>query len=93
MTRVDALAALFTAKPNTWIDGRELSQHAGCYAWRTRISDLRRPPFNWRIVNRQRRVRRTDGGEFVISEYRFEAPESRDREEAADGVSAPPAAM
>lgn len=35
MTRVDRLAAYFTAWPDRWIDGRELGTIAGVYAWRS----------------------------------------------------------
>ena len=69
-TRTERLAAFFLARPQVWIDGQELSSIAGAYAWRTRASELRRPPFNMQIENRQRRVRR-DGRAFVISEYRY----------------------
>ena len=37
----DAVASFFRGYPNTWIDGMELSRIAGCYAWRTRISECR----------------------------------------------------
>ena len=60
------LAALFKSKPGVWIDGRQLATVAGTYGWRTRVSDLRRPPFNFTIENRQRRK-----GRQVVSEYRL----------------------
>jgi hypothetical protein len=63
---VERLAALFQANPGCWIDGRELARVAGYAAWRTRISDLRRPPFSLVIENRQRR-----GEAFTVSEYRL----------------------
>jgi hypothetical protein len=65
------VAALFHAEPNVWIDGRTLSTIAGCYGWRTRVSDCRRQ-FGMRIVNRQRRVKKADGSSYVVSEYRYE---------------------
>lgn len=69
MSLVENLAAFFQDKPNEWIDGRRLS-FAGSYAWRTRVSNLRKPPFNMTIENR---VRRIDDGtdQFTISEYRY----------------------
>lgn len=60
------LAVFLRARPNQWIDGRELATIAGAYGWRTRVSDLRRPPYSLTIENRQRRHKR-----HVISEYRF----------------------
>jgi len=71
ITHVEALAQFLRRQPNIWVDGREFGAIGGCYGWRTRLSDLRRPPFNMRIANRQRRVR-VDGREFIVSEYRFE---------------------
>jgi len=67
---VERLAGLFRSRPGVWIDGRALAPIAGAYAWRSRISDLRRAPFRMRIDNRQRRVRH-DGRAIVVSEYRF----------------------
>ena len=34
----DVLAAFFKARPNQWIDGKELATVAGGYAWRSRCS-------------------------------------------------------
>jgi hypothetical protein len=90
-SRVAQLAAFFETQPDVWIDGRRLASIAGAYAWRTRAAELRRPPFNMRIVNRQRRVE-VDGEKFVVSEYQFQQ-EERTREGAASGVSPSPAAM
>lgn len=67
---IERLAAFFRAHPDTWIDGRDLGLVAGSYAWRTRVSNLRRPPFAMVIENRQRRVRGPDGP-HVVSEYRY----------------------
>lgn len=67
-TMADLLQALFYAGPDTWIDGRELAQHGGCYAWRSRLSDLRKRGMV--IENRQRRTR-SRSGEYVVSEYRW----------------------
>src|SRR5262245_27400703 len=68
-SRSGRLADLFIAKPDIWIDGRDLANVAGAYAWRSRVADIRKPPFNLRIVNRQRRVKTDGGSTFVISEY------------------------
>lgn len=68
---IDRLAAFFRSHPDVWIDGRELALEGGSYAWRTRVSNLRRPPYGMVIENRQRRVHRPDGSQFVVSEYRF----------------------
>lgn len=59
------LAAFFKAHRGEWVDGRRL-EFAGRYAWRTRLSNLRRAPFNLTIENRQRKV---DG--YTVSEYRL----------------------
>jgi hypothetical protein len=71
MTLVERLARFLAERPNVWHDGRDLGTIAGSYAWRTRISDLRRPPFNMAIENRQRHVRQPDGTTYTVSEYRF----------------------
>ena len=70
MTLCTRLAEYFRRFPNTWIDGRALSHVAGSYAWRTRVSDLRKPPFNMAIENRQAK-HRTERGPYVVSEYRY----------------------
>jgi hypothetical protein len=69
-SRTELLAEFFRAHPNVWIDGRRLGELAGGYAWRTRVSDVRRPPFSLVIENRQRRVRTTSGATVTVSEYR-----------------------
>lgn len=60
------LAAFFAARPNTWVDAHELLRVAGFAGWRTRVSQIRKPPFNMTIENRWRVV---DG--YRVSEYRF----------------------
>ncbi len=65
------LAAFFLAHPNEWLDGRELAEVAGLYGWRTRVSDVRRRPYNLNVENRQRRLRRSDGTPYTVSEYRL----------------------
>jgi len=65
----ERLAEYFKARPNEWIDGRELSRVAGTYGWRTRTSELRTQR-GLTIENRQRHVKTPDG-QYTISEYRF----------------------
>jgi hypothetical protein len=74
MTRAERLAHLFGRSPGRWFDGRELAAVGGIYAWRTRISELRRSPHCLDIQNRQRTVRQPDGTAFVVSEYRLVVP-------------------
>lgn len=89
MTRVDNLAVFFRAHPCEWIDGRELGRIGGTYAWRSRVSDLRRAPWSMTIENRQRRVR-VDNQVVIVSEYRF-VPEaaSDERREAEEWALTP----
>jgi hypothetical protein len=68
-TRTERVRDLFLAQPNVWIDGRSFETEGGCYAWRSRISDVRRQ-YGLVIENRQRTVQGTQGP-FVISEYRY----------------------
>ena len=51
------LARYFVAREGQWIDARELLGVAGFAGWRTRISNLRYPPYSMVIQNRTRRVR------------------------------------
>jgi hypothetical protein len=74
MSRVERLANLFRRSPGRWFDGRELATVAGCYGWRSRVSDIRRAPYNLRVENRQRTVTQPDGSVFVVSEYRLVPP-------------------
>ena len=69
-TRAGRLADYFRGRSGRWIDGGVLGQIAGSYAWRTRVSDLRRAPFYMQIENRLRAVP-TDDGPITVSEYRF----------------------
>lgn len=65
----DRLAAHLKAHEGEWIDGLDLGTVAGSYAWRSRLAQLRFPPFNMDIRNRQRRFTRGDGSRFTVSEY------------------------
>jgi hypothetical protein len=79
----DKLAEFFKARPNVWIDGRKLAGVAGGYAWRTRVSNIRKPPYGMTIENRVRIVGGSgrenpgkDAEKFKISEYRYVPRES-----------------
>jgi hypothetical protein len=72
-SKTDQLADFFRDHPNEWIDGKVLASLAGGYAWRTRVSDVRRPPYSLTIENRQRRVRTAAGSTYIVSEYRLAA--------------------
>jgi hypothetical protein len=68
---VDRLHAFFAARPGQWIDGERLAQVAGKYAWRSRCSDLRKPPYRLVIENRQRMMVGETGRRWKCSEYRY----------------------
>lgn len=65
------LAEFFRERPSVWVDGAVLAAVAGKYAWRSRVSEIRRAPYLMRIANRQRRVK-VGEHEITISEYRYE---------------------
>ena len=67
-SRCARLARYFCERRGQWIDGRQLEPIAGVYAWRTRVSDLRKRPWFLTIENRQRKE-----GHVTISEYRLVA--------------------
>jgi hypothetical protein len=69
-TLTTRLAAFLRQHPNCWIDGLDLARIGGAYAWRSRISGLRRSPFLMQIENRQRRVRGS-ARTVTVSEYRY----------------------
>lgn len=66
MTLNEKLAAFFRQHQGEWIDARRLLPIAGFAGWRTRVSDLRKPPYSMTIENRW-----TDNGEYRVSEYRY----------------------
>jgi hypothetical protein len=72
----DRLESYLRERPNTWIDGRQLATIAGNYAWRTRVSDLRRQRA-LDIQNRTRRTVKPDGSHYTVSEYRLVLPEAQ----------------
>jgi hypothetical protein len=65
----DKLEAFFRAHPDEWIDGMRLGAVAGRFAWRTRVSDVRRRGLQ--IDNRVRRLKNTEGKPYAVSEYRY----------------------
>jgi hypothetical protein len=76
MTLTDRLERFFLEHPNTWIDGKDLAGTAGTYAWRSRVSDVRKrlAPWGVNLENRQRRVRVGTDRYYVVSEYRMVVP-------------------
>jgi hypothetical protein len=66
----ESVADLFLTFPGEWIDGRRFATVGGAYAWRTRIAECRKPPYNMVIENRVRIVKK-DGQTWKVSEYRF----------------------
>ena len=49
MTNKERLAGLFRANYRKRVSAMALMRVGGWCSWRTRVSDLRRPPFNMRI--------------------------------------------
>lgn len=76
-TLCDQLAAFLKQRPNTWIDGREIARIAGAYAWRSRISNLRRPPYGMAIENRQYIEKLADGRKVRVSLYQYVPAETQ----------------
>ena len=89
-SRLERLAQFFRERPYQWFDGaHELATIGGKYAWRSRISDLRRSPYGYQIDNRQRSVKRPDGTTYTVSEYRYVPMEWKGREKTATGALTP----
>lgn len=65
------LAKLLLGHRGEWVDGKRLAIVAGGYAWRTRVSNLRKAPWFLTIDNRYRRVKAPDGRTFIVSEYKL----------------------
>ena len=61
----DRVAECFRRREGEWVNGLELAQIGGAYAWRTRVSECR-TQLGMDIVNRQRKR-----GRETVSEYRF----------------------
>lgn len=76
----DRLAAYFKARPNQWLGARELGRVAGFAGWRTRTSNLRKPPYSMVIENRVKTIRNSreivagQSRHFKVSEYRWVPP-------------------
>lgn len=71
-TLTDRLADHFRRHPGVWFDGRTLATIAGAYAWRTRISELRRLPYMLDIENRVQHItERPSGRRYRVSWYRY----------------------
>lgn len=69
-TFTDRLQAFFAARPNQLIDGLELARQGSAYAWRTRVSDLRKR--GMQIENEIEYVRDAEGKVIrKISRYRY----------------------
>ena len=65
MSRLEAIRALFVARPHDWIDGRQLAQVGGYAAWRTRVADCR-VKFGMVIENSVERHE-----DYTVSKYRY----------------------
>jgi hypothetical protein len=72
----EKLANHFKARPNVDIDGLELGRVAGSYAWRSRVAELRFPPYNMNIKNSQPIEKTAAGLTFKRSLYRY-IPEAK----------------
>ena len=70
MTLIARLAAYFKARPNEWVDARALLSVAGFGGWRTRVSDLRRRPYDMDIRNKVS-TRLVNGVRITDSHYQY----------------------
>jgi hypothetical protein len=72
VTLTDKLERFFLEHPNTWIDGKDLAGTAGTYAWRSRVSDVRKrfKERGWEIENRQIRIWVDEDKVYTRSDYR-----------------------
>jgi len=70
MTLTEQLARFFREHAGEWLGARQL-EFAGRQAWRTRVSDLRKPPYGMTIENEVKRIK-TDQGEIRMSRYRYQ---------------------
>jgi hypothetical protein len=66
----DKLEAFFKDRPNVSVDGKRLAEIAGCYGWRTRVSDLRTKR-GMNIVNDVLTLKDASGKPYKISHYTF----------------------
>jgi hypothetical protein len=65
------VARLLLANRGTWVDGTEIARVGGAYAWRTRLSDLRKTPWCLTVENQMRHVDAGGGHYYKVSEYRI----------------------
>lgn len=75
MTLCAALADYFKARPGQWVDGHALLEVGGTFAFRTRISELRRPPYSMTIENQTERCSFM-GRSWTETRYRWVPSES-----------------
>lgn len=75
MTLCETLADYLKARPNEWIDGHALLDIGGTFAFRTRLSELRRPPFNMTIENQTTR-HAFMGRKWTETKYRYTVQET-----------------
>jgi hypothetical protein len=69
-TFLDKLEAFFKDRPNVSVDGKRLAEIAGCYGWRTRVSDLRTKR-GMTIVNDVLTLKDGSGKPYKISHYTY----------------------
>ena len=55
MSLTEKLAGHFALRPGVWVNGYDLMRIGGSFAFRTRISELRRAPWSMAIENRVER--------------------------------------
>jgi hypothetical protein len=78
----ERLAAYFRERPGQWIDGHALLDIGGTFAFRTRLSELRRPPFNMTIENQTTR-HEFMGRKWTETKYRYTVQETSHENTAA----------
>lgn len=71
MTLTERVAAVLQSHAGRWVDGQDLAKVGGYAGWSARCRDLRKPPYNWTIENRQRTIRSSTGRRYKITEYRL----------------------
>ena len=69
----DRLAVFLRQRKGQWVNARALMDVAGFAGWRTRVSNLRKAPYNMCIVNEQRQ-RKVRGVTYRDSYYLFWGP-------------------
>lgn len=74
MTLNDRLAAYFMERPGAMVNARDLLPIAGFAGWRTRLSELRHPPYNMDIRNVPGTFRASDGQVYRTSHYVYHPP-------------------